>query len=107
MAFLKNVATAVTVGTISINPFPTNRKEDGKQRKQSNYSLCPCPTAGGDNNKKLASSWLTTGTIIFKQRTKLVALLTQVSTVKEPGRKINKQASKQTNCTQREAPNLL
>lgn len=53
--------------------------------------------AGGDNNKKLTSSLLTMGIIIFKQRTKLVALLTQVSTVKEPGRKINKQASKQAN----------
>lgn len=92
MAFLKNVATAVTVGNISINPFPTNRKEDGKQRKQSNYSV-PAPRQEVITIRSSLPP-LTTGILIFKQRTKLVALLTPVSPVKEPGGKINKRASK-------------
>lgn len=35
MTFLKNVVTAVTEGNVFITPFPINRREDGKQRKQT------------------------------------------------------------------------
>lgn len=91
MTFLKNVATAVTVGNIFINPFSINRKEDGKQKKDSNYSV-PAPLQEV-MTMRISLPPCQHWRLSFSGR----ALLTQVSTVKKPGKKINKQASKQAN----------